>query len=426
MQLRWYHAAILIITALATLLFWSFSRGSHPKNARDAAIHSFSRFGSQGFATPAELERMLNRNPSHKAMLEAYRIHAQYPDFSRPLDKGMADLIDPWKHVDEPLPLVDDPALRTEGGVKKRIDDLKKAGKSDAEIEADLKKYYESMPRYQFAANRHTLTFGDELIVTLKVTDSNGVRMPYTLGDVYVLGDPLFTKARLGSPEFNDSGFSPDQVADDGITTFSWKIPGEDKKYWGNLKLVVQIKPKGAKEPIEVAHTFFASPITPAKFTDNFSERLENGSLVIDAVVDVKRECKFVFQANLYDYRGNPTHWVTVNSVLEPGFRTVSFVFFGKIFHDGGYAGKFTMRELRGTCENLPFPARWVGDPSKVDAIANANPLDEPVLYYMPYTMKSYTTTRDYTLKDFSNAEWSSPEKEARMREMEEAARGEN
>ena len=110
MQLKWYHAAILVVTALATLLFWSFSRGTQPNAATQGAYHSFSRFGSQGFATPAELERMLNRNPSHKAMLEAYRLHAQYPDFSRPLEKSMVDLIDPWKHVDEPMPLIDDPA----------------------------------------------------------------------------------------------------------------------------------------------------------------------------------------------------------------------------------------------------------------------------------------------------------------------------
>lgn len=424
MQLKWYHAAIIVVTILATLLFWSFRKGQ--PQALPGDYRSFSRVGSQGFATPAELERMLNRNPSHRAMLEAYRVHAQYPDFSRPLDKSMVDLIDPWKHLDEPLPLVGDPALRTEGGVKKRIEELKKSGKSDADIEADLRKYYDTQPKYQFAANRHTLTFGDELIVTLRVTDTNGAKLPYTLGDAYILGDPLFTKSQLGSPDFNDNGISPDQAADDGVTTFSWKIPGEDKKYWGNLKLVVQIKPKGAKDAIEVSHTFFASPISPAKFTDNFSERLENGSLVIDAVIDVKRECKFVFQANLYDYRGNPTHWVTVNQVFEPGFRTVSFVFFGKIFRDNGYSGKFTLRDLRGTCENLPFPARWIGDPAKADAIQNANPLEEPVLYYMPYTSKTYTTIRDYALKDFSNAEWSSPEKEARLREMGEAARGEN
>jgi len=423
MRFKWYHAAILVVIAMSSVFFWSFTRTDSA--ASKNLPRSFSRLGSQGFATPAELERLLNRNPSPRAMLEAYRIHSQYPDFSRPLDSTMVDLIDPWKLVDEPLPLIDDPSLNNEAGVKKRIEELKQSGKKDSEIESDLRKYYESLPRYQFTANRHTLTFGDELIVALKVTDSNGGKLAYSLGDVFVLGDPIMTRSRLGTPDFNDSGYPPDGVADDGITTFSYKIPGEDKKYWGNLKLVVQIKAKGSKDPIEVSHTFFSSPISPAKFTDNFSERLENGSLVIDTIVDVKRECKFIFQANLYDFRGNPTHWVTANSVLGPGLHPVSFVFFGKIFHDNGYQGRFTMRDLRGTCENLPFPARWIGDPGKIDAIANATPLEEPLLYYMPYTSKSYTTQKEYSLKDFSNAEWTSPEKDARIKEMESQIQGE-
>lgn len=423
MRFKWYYAAIAVVSFLAIVLYWSFARTS--PDSRKNLPRTFSRVGTQGFATPAELERMLNRNPSARAMLEAYRIHAQYPDFSRPLDKAMVDLTDPWKHVDEPLPLIDNAALRNEGGVKKHIEEQKAKGKKDDEIEAELRKYYESLPRYQFAANRHTLTYGDELIATLKITDANGARLPYSLADVYIQGDPLFMRGRLGTPEFNDSGFPPDTTANDGVTTFSWKIPGEDKKYWGNLKLIVQIKPKDAKEPIEVSHTFFSSPVSPAKWTDQFTERLENGSLVIDTVVEVKRECKFIFQANLYDMKGNPTHWVTTNTVLEPGFRTVSFVFFGKIFHDSGSEGRFTLRELRGTCENLPFPASWIGNPAKVDAIANAAPLEEPVMYYMPYTSRSYTTQREYRLKDFSNAAWSSPEKEARIREMEESAKHE-
>ena len=100
--------------------------------------------------------------------------------------------------------------LNNEAGVKKRIEELKQSGKKDSEIESDLRKYYENLPRYQFTANRHTLTFGDELIVALRVTDSNGGKLHYSLGDVFVLGDPIMTRARLGTPDFNDSGYPPD------------------------------------------------------------------------------------------------------------------------------------------------------------------------------------------------------------------------
>ncbi|GAB4443074.1 MAG: hypothetical protein OHK0011_25440 [Turneriella sp.] len=424
MRAKWYVVAGLVVLSLALLLFFPFARGGGSFRP-SAYTRMITRGGGEGFATPAELERLLNRDPSPRAVLEAYRAYAQYPDFSRPLDKTMVDLTDPWRISDEPLPLIDDPRVRNESALRARIEELKAAGKSDEEISKDLQKYYEGLPRYQFSANRHTLTPGDELVVTLRVFDAGGAKLEYTVTDAVIMGDPMMTRSVLGSPEYNDSGFSPDAVAGDGTTTFSWKIPGEDRKYWGNLKLNVGLRVRGTKEPVVVSHGFYGSPLSPAFFTGQFHERLENGSLVIDAFLDVKRECKFVLQANLYSARGEPTHWATVNTVLEPGIHAVPFVFFGKIFHDMGIDGRFTVRDLRGTCENLPFPARWLNDPARIDAVVNAKPLEEPLLYYIPYTSLTYTTQREYTFKDFSNTEWNSPEKEARLRQLEDAAQNE-
>lgn len=419
---KWYVIAALVVVPLALLLIWRFSAGGN-RTTSLPYTRMVLRGGAEGFATPAELERLLNRDPSPRALLEAYRTYAQYPDFSRPLDKSMTDLTDPWSTSDVPLPIIDDPSVRTENALRERVQELKGKGKSEDEIEAELRKYYENLPRYQFSANRHTLTFGDELIVTLKITDANGALLDFTITDAAVWGDPQMARSVLGRPDYNDSGFGADKKAGDGITTFTWKIPGEDKRYWGNLRLVATVSVKGVKNPVELVHSFFGSPIAPAQFTGQFHERLENGSLVIDAYLDVKRECKFILQANLYTQRGEPTHWVTVNTVLEPGLRAASFVFFGKIFHDMGADGRFVLRDLRGTCENLPFPARYLNDPTKTDAVVNAKPLEEPLLFYIPYTSLSYTTQKEYTFKDFSNAEWSSPEKDARLRQLEEAAR---
>lgn len=418
---KWYVLAALVVLPLAFLLVWRFTSGT--ANEKISYSRILLRGGQEGFATPAELERLLNRDPSPRAVLEAYRVYAQYPDFSRPLDRSMTDLTDPWKITDMPLPIIDDPGMRTETALRERVTELKAQGKSDSEIGGELKKYYENLPRYQFSANRHTLTFGDELVVTLKITDANGAKLEYTIKDAAIWGDPQMSRSILGRPDYNDAGMGYDQKAGDGITTFTWKLPGEDKRYWGNLRLLVTVSATGVKNPVELVHSFYGSPIVPAQFTGQFLERLENGNLVIDAYLDVKRECKFILQANLYTLRGEPTHWVTANTILEPGVRTVSFVFFGKIFHDRGVDGRFVLRDLRGTCENLPFPARWLNDPSKTDAVVNARPLEEPLLFYIPYTALGYTTQREYTFKDFSNAEWSSPEKEARLRQLEEAAR---
>ncbi|MCS6972669.1 MAG: hypothetical protein NZL89_06550, partial [Leptospiraceae bacterium] len=404
-RLQWYWVAVLVTVPLVVLLLWRFSSSGH--SATMPYTRTVLRGGAEGFVTPAELERLLNRDPSPRAVLEAYRAYAQYPDFSRPLDRTMVDLLDPWKIEDVPLPLVDDPAMRTEAKLRERIAELKAAGKSESQIEEELKKHYEGLPRYQFAANRHTLTLGDTLVVTLKVTAADGGKVDYTITDAVIWGDPQMARSVVGRPEYNDSGFEPDAKAGDGITTFSWKLPGEDRRYWGNLRLVVTLSVRGVKNPVEIQHNFYGAPIVPAQFTGQFQERLENGSLVIEVFLDVKRDCKFIIQGNLYTQRGEPTHWVTANTVLEPGLRSVPLVFFGKIFHDLGAEGRFVLRDLRGTCENLPFPARWLNEPSKMEQIVNAKPLEEPLLFYIPYTNMSYTTQKEYRFKDFSRAEWS-------------------
>ena len=100
----------------------------------------------------------------------------------------------------------------------------------------------------------------------------------------------------------------------------------------------------------------------------------------------------------------------------------VPFTFFGKIFRDGGYSGKFQMRDLRGTCENMPFPAKWLGDPTKLAQITNAPPLEEPPIMYIPYNDYRYTT-RPYNADEFSASEYTSPEKAKRLQELEEAVK---
>ncbi|MCB1320033.1 MAG: hypothetical protein KDK34_07260, partial [Leptospiraceae bacterium] len=203
---------------------------------------------------------------------------------------------------------------------------------------------------------------------------------------------------------------------------FTWKAPSADKKYWGSLTLEVRARVPGIEDEVTLTQGFYSSPIAPARFTGNASERLEKGSLLIDVELDVERECRYSLHANLYSVIDDqPTHWASVDEILKPGRQVVSFKFFGKVFHDGGYEGKFQLRDLRGTCENLPFPASWIGDPTKIKAIEQAPPVDEPLLLYVPYTDFTYTT-RSYRLSDFSEDEWSSDEKNRRLDRLQNLA----
>lgn len=381
----------------------------------------FWREGSEGFLTPRELEKIMARGASPKAEYEMFRTYAQYPDDSRPLSKTMVDLINPWRVDLVPLP-VPAPGVATEKEVKELAEKLREAGKSDEEIDEEIARKMKNQPAYEFTLNKHTITEGDVMVATLRIV-KDGDPVPYTISSAEIEGDYNFGNKGLGSAAYNDAGTDQDARANDGITTFTWKAPSADKRYWGTLKLKVKAMVQGVQDPVVLQNSFYSSPVAPAVFSSNFQERLVDGSLIIDATLDVKRECRFNLQANLYSLdEDEPTHWVSQNKVLEPGRHVISFLFFGKIFRDGGYSGKFQLRDLRGTCENMPFPAKWIGDPSKMAQITNTPPLEEPPLYYIPFNDYKFTT-RSYNTEEFSNAEHTSPEKAKRLQELEEAAR---
>lgn len=375
--------------------------------------------GEQGFLSEKQIEKLfLAGDPA--AEYEAYKAYARYPHESRPLNARMKDLTEPWKVAFVRLPIVTDPALATENSFKAYLAEQKEAGKSPKQVQAELKTALKNSYGYQFEANRHTLTAGDELVVKLSVTSPAGDVVPVRIVDSQLKGDENFGTPALGSVDFNDEGSGADTRAEDRVYTAAWKLPGTDKKYWGNLELTVRAAVEGLKDEVVLRHHFYASPIVPAVFTGEFSERLENGSLVIDQVVDVKKECRFTIQANLYNVEEDvPTHWVTVQKVLSPGKQIVSFLFFGKIFRDGGHEGRFRMQNLRGTCDNLPFPVRYLGDPARVDQIVNAEPLKEPLLHYMPFTDLTFTTRNAYGAAVFSDQEWESDEKTSRLEALQ-------
>ncbi|MBL8020015.1 MAG: hypothetical protein JNM27_10155 [Leptospirales bacterium] len=414
-----------VVTALLLvgifLVLGGPSGGPRAGRGEDRGIGDiFFREGREGFLTPNQIEKMMARGMSPKAELEMARTYFQYPHDSRPLTASMKDLTDPWKVEFLPLP-APLPGASTEKEMEELIEQMKSSGKSTEEIEKEIAHKIENQPAYQFTLNRHTITEGDTMVATLKVT-KNGAPIPYNISSAEIESDLMFGSKGLGSAPYNDAGAAPDSKASDGITTFTWKAPSGDRLNWGTLTLKVKASITGLKDPVILQQSFYSSPKAPAEFSNQFSERLQDGSLVIDVPLDVRKECRYNLQANLYSLdEDEPTHWVVVQKILSPGRQIVSFNFFGKIFRDGGYAGKFQLRDLRGTCEIMPFPPSWLGDPSKMEQITNTPPLNEPPLMYIPFNTLTYTT-RSYSATDFSDRPNSTDEAREKIRQLEEAA----
>jgi len=210
--------------------------------------------------------------------------------------------------------------------------------------------------------------------------------------------------------------FSCDDAS--SVCTFQWQAPSADKKYWGSLRLQVTVTVDGFKDPFVIHQSFYASPTVAAKFTGQFQDKIANGSLVIDAGVDVQTHMACSVSANLYSAdSGTPLQHAERQMVIDPSMKTITFTFFGKIFRDYGDQGAFRVQDLQARCQNLPYPAEWFVDRDAHRAEWEAfqkNPpaFNEPTRIYFEYNSFTYTT-QNYTLSAFSNADWQSPEKTA-------------
>lgn len=235
-----------------------------------------------------------------------------------------------------------------------------------------------------------------------------------------MIGDDYFGAPSLGSVPFScATARAP--------CSFQWKAPSADKKYWGALELQVTLNVEGTNDEYVARQSFYSSPMVAGGFSGNFTERLVNGSLVIDADVDVQRRMVCFISANLYSAdKEVSVQFVQRRMIVEPSTKSISFTFFGKIFRDYGEEGTFRLQDMKAQCENLPYPPEWFMDSlahrAELQAFrANNQPAPEPARIYFAYTAYSYVTRR-YTTNDFSDEEWQSPAKTRKLEALQKVA----
>jgi hypothetical protein len=206
---------------------------------------------------------------------------------------------------------------------------------------------------------------------------------------------------------------------DSSYCTFQWKNPSRDKKYSGRLRLTVTAAIDGEGDDLVAEQSFYSSPMTAGRLTGEFREELQNGSLVIHAGVEVEQHALCFVSSNLFSMSDRqPVAYTPKRLILDPSMREIDLLFFGKIFRDAGVEGPYELRDLRVSCENLPYPPEWADSPAHreevMQALANSTRESEPVRMLFEYNELSYTT-RSYRLSDFSDQEWQSPAKDAKL-----------
>ena len=319
-------------------------------------------------------------------VLADYKKWAVYPPNSRPLEEGHVDVL---RHREVPLtyqamPVVKDGRLQ----------------KSDYSC--------------RLQPERHTVTEGEVMRVMLSCMKT-GV-------DAYVplRIDGSRLKARAGVREFtpvqptvNDSGLNGDDTAGDHVHTFEFRPRRSD---WARMSLDVRFAIEG--DPTLATHnlsaSFFSSPVAPARFLSIKQDEIREGSLIVTTELDVREPGKYTVEANLFAGE-EPVAYARAEHTLHNGKQTVELSFYGKIFHDRGHAGPYTLKGLRGSLNtNVIQPEMLAGDPAEVERFLSNVREDRPKRKIMPYFNGTYNTAK-YPLDVFTTAEYDSPEKRERI-----------
>ncbi|MGC1295333.1 MAG: hypothetical protein WA869_09840 [Alloacidobacterium sp.] len=363
-----------------------------------------------GQGTPAQLPI---DDASARGGVNLYKDYAKYPPESRPLHTWDWDLLHPWSTDSTPVSLVPLQTLR-------QLQALSNSDLGEEEISQRVT-MPANLPRYQFDANK-TIVAGtqDEIRAQLQVTLPDGTTLPIHVIKAELIGDDYF-----GSPSLGGVPFSCDAVGT--ACTFQWSAPSADRKYWGALELQVTLTVEGTDDQFMARQAFYSSPMVAGRFNGNFAERLENGSLVIDAGVEVQRRMLCFVSANLYSAdKETPVQSIQRRLIVDPSMKSIPLTFFGKIFRDYAEEGTFRLQDLKAQCENLPYPPEWFVDSlaHQVDLQAfraNNQAAPEPARIYFEYTTYSYFT-RTYASSDFSDEEWQSLAKTRKLDALQKVA----
>ena len=363
----------------------------------------------------SQVEQSPITDASAKGGVAVFQDFAKYPPDSRPLNSSHWDLLHPWLTESPSLPMIPAPFRR-------QLKSLQDSGLSAEEISQSMA-LPSSLPRYHFEMNK-TILAGtrDELRarLTLSPPEGSDTALRIHVTKVELIGDDYLGSSSLGSVPFSCEANNP-------TCTFRWRAPAADKRYWGTLELVVTVAVEGMKDELEARQSFYSSPMVAGRFNGHFQERLDNGSLVIDAGVNVQRRMACFVSANLYSVdKEIPSHFVQRRMIVDPSMKSIPLTFFGKIFRDNGHAGVFRLQDLKAQCENLPYPPEWFIDSlahqAELQAFqSNPSATREPTRVFFEYSAYSYVTGK-YASSDFSDKEWQAPEKTRKLEGLRKAA----
>lgn len=112
--------------------------------------------------------------------------------------------------------------------------------------------------------------------------------------------------------------------------------------------LLLRVEAEAAGERGTLVYAFVYTGEAPAAFTGAIRDRLENGSVVFDVGIDVRRPGRYRFVGRIDDASGEPLALARFDGELAAGRVAVPLVLFGKIARDASAASPFALRDVEG------------------------------------------------------------------------------
>lgn len=400
-QKRIFIALMITVAVAIVAVILLLMREPGPSKLEEAEIAS----PKDPTLTPVgEDSQLLLVNEDPVETLNRYVQWAQYPPDSRPLFDWQRDLIEPYKIVAQPVPVIKTPArdcTQDENGMP-----VCKEPPEFLNVRCDMN------PESSVSVGT-----GDHRVFLFCV-DEKGERMK--LDNLKTRVYRIFDRKEIGTlPAIHaaDDGSGGDDKAGDLIYTITVRPTKAD---WGDMFVEATFNVGGYEHNQRAG--WFSTPHVVAEFQQGITDHIEGGHLVVRVPIQIHKAGYYLIEANLQEKNDPNRYLATASSEgrFEPGRHVVALRFFGKILRDRGVDGPYIVRQLRARRNNSPVTPDMVqrsietGEEVSGD---HTEPLWEFVRMAPPYE------TQEYEASQFGEEEWDSEEKRRRIEFLKKLVR---
>ena len=296
-----------------------------------------------------------------------YKSATQYPNNSRPIAEH-PDQIYPNQAIEEHH------AMRNRNGGSNR----------DYQITTTQSRVY--------------LAAQESLVFSLRASDQT--QQIQTINIERVLAHGLNFGTAKPAPEIalrmQDDGQLGDQVAADGLYTSVFS-PAQTSfaQFAGTIRIEVQYRVQG--QAGQVFFDVIYSPTVPAIWNGKIRENIEQGALVFHLPMTVQQAGRYIVNGRVDDAQGKPFAFLNFNGLLSQGNQDVILSVAGKLLRDQTPSFPLSLRDIDG------YLLKEDVDPDRA---------------LIPRLVGLAHLSKSYSLKQFSDQEWDSEERQRYLSEF--------